>query len=231
VTYIYRPRGGVSTARNEGARRSRGDFVAFLDHDDQWLPLKLERQLRALDHGSAAMALCAMAVVDEAGRERGTIRLDAGSDVVTGMLTFDGTRTVSCSSTGVVRRAWFLAAGGFDPALSMSADWDLLLRAVLDGGIAYVDDALVRYRVHDANMSRNVKLMERDMRYAFAKAFADPRLPAAVRRRKRYAYGRLYRMLAGSYRDAGHRIDAGRALLAAACHDPSIAMELVSRGG
>jgi glycosyltransferase involved in cell wall biosynthesis len=231
VTYVRRDRGGVSAARNDGARRSQGEFVGFLDHDDQWLPEKLERQLHELQQRPAAMALCAMAVIGQAGQELGTIRLQAQSDLVTGMLTFDGTRTVSCSSTGVVRRAEFLAAGGFDPALSMSADWDLLLRMLLNGGIAYVDEPLVLYRLHDANMSRNVKVMEHDMRYAFAKAFADPRLPDSARRRKRHAYGRLYRMLAGSYRDAGHRADAARALIAAVRHEPSVALELVRRRG
>lgn len=229
VTYVRKPQGGVATARNEGARRSRGEFVAFLDHDDQWLPLKLERQLEALDAQDAGMALCGMSIVGEAGQDLGTLRLHTPSDLVTGMLTLDGTQTVSCSSTGLVRRQEFLAIGGFDPALSMSADWDLLLRTVLGGEIAYVDEPLVIYRVHDANMSHNVKLMERDMRYAFAKAFGDPRLSDAMRRRKRYAYGRLYRMLAGSYRDTGRRIDALRTLLAAVCYEPGIAIELVRK--
>ena len=40
---------GVSAARNEGVRRSRGEFVAFMDHDDVWRPDKLFRQVRALD--------------------------------------------------------------------------------------------------------------------------------------------------------------------------------------
>jgi glycosyltransferase involved in cell wall biosynthesis len=228
VAYVHQPQRGVSIARNRGAELARGELVAFLDHDDVWLPSKLELQVAALNEQRATMALSAVDMIDGNGAVLGTKRLRARDDLLTGMLMFDGTETVSCSSTGVVRRAEFLAAGGFDPALSMSADWDLLLRTVLGGRVAYVDEPLVLYRVHETNMSRDVGLMERDMSRAFAKAFADPRLPDALRRRKRRAYGRLYRMLAGSYRDAGARRAMLRALAVSVRHDPTGA--LVARG-
>jgi hypothetical protein len=111
----------------------------------------------------------------------------------------------------------------------MSADWDLLFRMLLDGRIAYVDDPLVRYRVHDANMSRDITAMEQDMTRAFAKAFADPRLPYPLRERRRRAYGRLYRMLAGSYAHYGQRRAALRALALAVSQDPGIVLDLVRR--
>jgi hypothetical protein len=139
------------------------------------------------------------------------------------MLEFDGTSTVSCGSTGLVRRSSFMKMGGFDPGLSMSADWDLLVRSLLRGGLAYVDEPLVRYRVHDTNMSRDVGAMERDMRRAFAKVFSDPMLPEAYGRRRRRAYAGLYRMLAGSYRDAGRWNDALRTGARALGYDPTIA--------
>src|SRR5947209_2263946 len=48
VAYVCQSHAGVSAARNHGARRARGELVAFLDHDDVWLPTKLERQVEAL---------------------------------------------------------------------------------------------------------------------------------------------------------------------------------------
>jgi hypothetical protein len=138
----------------------------------------------------------------------------------------DDARGVSCSSTGVVRRDAFLDLGGFDVALGRSADWDLLLRTLLHSGVEYVDEPPINYRVHDSNMSRTVSAMDRDMRYAFAKAFADPSLPDSVRERRRKAYGRLYRMLGASYCESGHTVAAARLLVNAILHDPSIALEL-----
>src|SRR5262245_21923057 len=49
VRLIVLPRrGGAAAARNVGIRASRGEFVAFLDDDDAWLPSKLERQVELL---------------------------------------------------------------------------------------------------------------------------------------------------------------------------------------
>jgi len=223
VTYVRQNHAGVSSARNHGAALAHGALVAFLDHDDVWLPAKLERQVAALAASEATIALCGVAVVDERGNVRRTLRLRPRDDLITGMLTFDGTETVSCSSTGLVQREQLLKIGGFDPALSVSADWDLLFRMALAGPVAYVDEPLVRYRVHGANMSSDIAMMERDMTYAFAKAFADPRLPPALRARKRHAYGRLYRMLAGSYAGSRRRAAAVRTLAIALHYNPTIA--------
>jgi glycosyltransferase involved in cell wall biosynthesis len=229
VAYVRQDRSGVSSARNRGAALARGALVAFLDHDDVWLPTKLERQVEVFAALGASIALCALNVIDERGIVRRTLRLRPREDLITGMLMFDGTETVSCSSSGVMRRDELLEIGGFDAALSVSADWDLLFRMALAGPVAYVDEPLVRYRVHRANMSSDIAAMERDMTRAFAKAFADPRVPPALRARKRHAYGRLYRMLAGSYAGSARRAAAVRALGVALRHDPTIARELLHR--
>jgi glycosyltransferase involved in cell wall biosynthesis len=229
IRVISQSQSGVSAARNRGAREAQGDLVAFLDHDDVWLAAKLELQLASMS-SEHTMVVCALQVVDAGGAPIEIKRLDPIERLVHGMLLFDGVSAPSCSSTGVVQRDRFLAMGGFDPALSMSADWDLLLRVLLEGRLAYLDEPLVRYRVHGSNMSRHIDVMERDMRQAFGKAFAHPALPASIQGRRSQAYGRLYRMLAGSYQDVGEQRHALRALSMSLRHDPRLIAELARRG-
>ena len=50
ITLINQPNGGVSKARNEGLKRATGDYIAFLDSDDEWLPEKIEKQISVFQH-------------------------------------------------------------------------------------------------------------------------------------------------------------------------------------
>ena len=232
VTYVRVPRGGQSRARNHGTWLARGELVAFLDHDDEWLPTKLERQIGLLRaHREAVLVLCAVEFVEEHGTRGGIRRFSQGPPevVINKMVSFDNMEIPAVNSNALVRRDWLLDNGGYDPVLSVCGDWDLLLRTLLAGMPAYLDEPLVRYRVRESGLHRNIAVMERDMRYAFAKAFADVRLPATVRGRRRHAYGRMYRMLAGSYRDVGDRRAMARTAAIGMKHDPTLALEALKR--
>src|SRR4051812_8191379 len=59
VKYIYQANKGQSPARNTGIKAARGEFVAFVDDDDLWLPEKLEYQMRAMkDRSGNALIYC-----------------------------------------------------------------------------------------------------------------------------------------------------------------------------
>src|SRR4030067_1442187 len=59
VKYIRQKNGGVSNARNSGIKASSGDYIAFLDQDDLWLPEKLKIQLEiASRHQESGIFFC-----------------------------------------------------------------------------------------------------------------------------------------------------------------------------
>jgi glycosyltransferase involved in cell wall biosynthesis len=217
VRLVQQANAGVSAARNHGVASSSARYVAFLDADDAWTPEKIERQLAAVaELDRPGLILCDLELFDSTGAVLGHVAMRPGPNTLLDMVLFEGIQTVSCSSTALLERALFDALGGFDRALSQSADWDFLARALLAGPVISVPEALVRYRVHGANMSRNVALLERDMTHAFAKLFGRDDLPATVRGSRRRAEANLHRMLAGSYftrrQPAGFARNAARSI-------------------
>jgi len=189
---------GVAAARNAGAPLASGDLLAFLDADDAWLPAKLERQVARFD-GEPEIGLVHCGVAEVDGRDRQLkARLDGMEGwVSTEMLLFRRGVILGGGSAAVVRRAAFLDVGGFDDALSTSADWDLYYRIARRYPVGFVPEVLVRYRIHGGNMHKNLDVMRRDMLAAYSKVFSeqDPEL----QRLRRSAYGGLHAMLAGSF--------------------------------
>lgn len=136
------PRGGAA-ARNTGVSAAQGEFIAFLDDDDLWLPTKLQRQLLAI--GNSAAILCASIRESDGRLDRyfvaDEIRL---KDVKRGFVFGAGTSTILIRSD-VMRRL------GFDDSLPCNQDWDLLMRLVSAGRVRYLSEPLVVFNngVHE----------------------------------------------------------------------------------
>ena len=150
VRSVRQPNQGVSVARNEALRRARGDLIAFLDADDEWLPEKLERQVAFLhEHPEIGLLYTLAVVVDGTGRERGFIPRDGGADAYAHLYFANRIPT----STVLVRAEVLRRAGEFDPALRIAQDYDLWLRIAADTPFAGLREPLVRYHAHGAGIS------------------------------------------------------------------------------
>jgi glycosyltransferase involved in cell wall biosynthesis len=217
IVTIYQKNGGVSAARNNGVRQSHGEFVAFLDADDAWLPAKVENQLKMFQT-DAGLGLVHVGMVEIDGKGGSiTEHLDGMEGrIADALLRFEGPVILGGGSGLMVPRNVFDEAGGFDTRLSTSADWDMFYQIGSRYGVGFVPQVLLRYRIHGSNMHGNIGAMEHDMMIGFEKAFAD----GNTEERSKY-YGNLHKMLAGSYFRSGKYADFVRQAFKSIVNRPS----------
>ena len=224
VRLVSQANRGVAAARNVGVSVSSQPHVAFLDADDRWLPVKLERQLAAMDATpGCGVVYGGVRLVDVAGTEL-SVRLDGRSGRIGHEMLLREASVIAASSNALVPRAVFDALGGFDERLSTSADWEFFARLTRHHDAVFVPEILLEYRQHGGNMHRDVDLMARDVMLALERAFADGADPALRRR----AYAIAHSVLAGSYLNAGKRRDAVAHLVRSAVSHPSTLLHVTT---
>jgi glycosyltransferase involved in cell wall biosynthesis len=176
LRYVYQSNQERSAARNHGIRLAAGEYVAFLDSDDMWLPTKLEKQVHAMTTEPQAGLVYTGAYIFEGDRVFAEQHPRWHGQVLEALLTVDN---IVCGSgaSPMVRRMCFEKAGMFDESSGICGveDWDMWLRIAAGGyAFSYVPEPLVRCRVHGGNTLKNAEMMERATRAFFAKILAEP---------------------------------------------------------
>jgi glycosyltransferase involved in cell wall biosynthesis len=129
VRWFKQQNAGPSAARNRAIRESRGEWIAFLDGDDYWLPGKLESQLRALEEQDGDFAYCGVVTVDDDNRTVATLPAVSPDSLLSGLVWGNIISTPSV----IVRKTLLDKTGLFDEMLRTGEDWDLWLRLALNG--------------------------------------------------------------------------------------------------
>ena len=156
VRYIFQPNAGVSAATNRGVSLSNGEFIAFLDNDDIWLPEKLERQVAYLDtQPSCGFVNCDMQYISETGDKldrflRGYNTRDPY------VRLFQKGYVIMCSAV-LIRRGVFERTGGFNEAFVAAGlqDMEWMSRVVDCAEVGHLSETLVLYRDHGPRIPRD----------------------------------------------------------------------------
>lgn len=143
--------GNPPAARNVALSEARGEYIAFLDSDDLWLPRKLEMQIASLgEHPAREWSYTRSVLVDGAGRPlegARRLRYPENKDGWIAESLVRGEAAVTQSSV-VARRDAIVRAGGYPEDLPICGDYELYLRLALQSEIDFVDEPLVRVRRH-----------------------------------------------------------------------------------
>lgn len=175
IKYIYQERSERSKARNEGFMRSRGDYIAFLDSDDLWLPTKVEQQVWVLnEHPDVGLVYAAVKFIDINGEPYfGKLWWDEPArkvlyedlmthNVITGSL-----------STIMVRRECLDRVGLFDESMNICEDLDLYRRIATHYKFHKIDSVLVKIRIHEDNTQRDLSAMAKGWEATICKISGD----------------------------------------------------------
>lgn len=227
VIVVRQANAGVAASRNRGVREIATDWIAFLDADDLWHPEKLRLQLEAARESGADSIFCDLDLIDAAGAPIFSPSSAPLSFRLEDLLLHAESIPQGTSSTLLVRRATFEAAGGYDEALATMADWDLLIRLRERGAFAHVARPLVSYRRYAGSMSRSVAMLDRESQLVLDKAFASRKGgPWSSLERRSRAWNDL--VLSGSYFGIG---DVRRAIAfgwRAVVRDPRLFVRILS---
>lgn len=161
---------GVPAARNTGIRHAEGEYIAFLDGDDLWLPEKLEKQIAHLELSPfVGMSFCRSSFIDEHGKCLGTYQMPKLKGINLSYLI--RCNPIGNGSAGVIRRKVLedikfthqqhgnFEDCYFDEQFRISGgETDFLLRILIQTQwrIEGIPAALTLYRVNSGGMTANL---------------------------------------------------------------------------
>ncbi len=174
-TFLRQKNLGVAAARNSGAAAATGDYLAFLDSDDKWLPQKIERQLEYFERFPGCRACQCNEIWFRNGvrvNPKKYHRMPLGDAFYPSLK-----RCVVSASSIMLERSLFEEIGTFDQRLIVCEDYDYWLRLSASHQIGLIGEELVeKFGGHADQLSRSQPVMDRFRVFAIVKLLRETSL-------------------------------------------------------
>ena len=163
---------GSCAARNNGLDKAHGEYVAFLDDDDEWLPTKIEEQLKGFINDKIALVYSRCIIVDEVNGHTYLQKKKLIRGYVFKSLLM--TNFLGGTSVPLIRRSCIDKVGGFDTKYKSMQDYDLWLRIAKRYPVNYINKPLTKYYIHsnerisnnwDNKLSGRLRLLNKYHKY------------------------------------------------------------------
>ncbi len=151
---------GVSAARNRGVSESRGEWIAFLDSDDEWHPQKLAKQVAWINSHPDYNIVQTKEVWIRKGKR---VNPPKTHEKIAGHIFRESLeRCMITPSSVMIKKDFFLKKGAFNESLPACEDYDLWLRITLNDPVGLVDEFLLtRYGGHSDQLSSSVGILDK----------------------------------------------------------------------
>ncbi len=160
IIYQYQQNHGLGYSRNEALKRSCGKYIAFIDHDDIWLPAKLELQVAVFNSQPDTDFVYTNYYVTRDRHRAVKYGKHQPDGLVFEKFLHDYPVHVS---TAMVRREAIDKLGSlFNPELHLTEEYDLFMRILYSGTAAYISQPLATYRYHQdmTSVTKEVRLIK-----------------------------------------------------------------------
>lgn len=160
VRYLYQTNQGLSSARNTGIRNAAHNYICFLDDDDLYEKEMVATLLKHWEDRAApncGLVYCAVTDINASGRPIKERFVKKNGDIYNDLLWGN---FISAPSALMVKKSIFEKLGSFREELSCCEDYDMWLRIAKEYLIETVDSPLLRYRIHQNQMSHRFKQMQ-----------------------------------------------------------------------
>lgn len=165
--------GGPATPKNIGIEKAEGEYVAFLDHDDEWFPEKLASQLSVFENSkddNLGLISCGANLINKKGKK---FSIYNPKNIKVNFPDILLKNPIYSNSSVLIKKNVIDIVGGRDDKMKYSEDWEMWIRICRNGyKIHFIEKPLFNYYFHDTNVTKATKdslIKVRDAEYVFEK--------------------------------------------------------------